>query len=314
MHHDAFWLPASNHCSLYVHQWLPTTAPRAVVLLAHGMAEHAGRYQRLGQALSDAGIALYAHDQRGHGRTAEIGTLGQFARHDGWSSVVNDLGLLSQHIGQQHPGVPLFLFGHSMGSYIAQAYLLHHSASLHGAILSGSNFQPPVLYRAACAIARVEAWRQGPQGRSALIEWLSFGSFNKAFKPNRTAFDWLSRDAAEVDKYTADPLCGFRCTNRLWIDLLTGLQHISQARHLAQIDPNLPILVMGGECDPVSAGKRLKDLAGALRHAGNQRVQLQLYPQARHELLNETNRDEVTAALLAWLDQALAVGRPARSE
>lgn len=314
MYHDAFWLPASNHCSLYVYHWLPDAPPRAVVLLAHGMAEHAGRYQRLGRALCDAGMALYAHDQRGHGRTAEIGTLGQFAPHDGWSSVVNDLGVLSQHIGQQHPGVPVFLFGHSMGSYIAQAYLLHHSASLHGAILSGSNFQPAALYRAACAIARFEAWRQGPQGRSALIEKLSFGSFNKAFKPTRTAFDWLSRDADEVDRYAADPLCGFRCTNRLWIDLLTGLQQISQPRQLAQIDPNLPILVMGGECDPVSAGKRLKDLAGALRHAGNPRVQLQLYPQARHELLNETNREEVTAALVAWLDQCLALGRPARSE
>ncbi len=314
MNHDVFWLPASNHCSLHVYQWLPVAPIRAVVLLAHGMAEHAGRYQRLGQALSAAGFALYAHDQRGHGRTAEHGTLGLFASHQGWDSVVNDLASLAQHIGQQHPGAPLFLFGHSMGSYIVQAYLLHHSASLQGAVLSGSNFQPPALYRAACVIARLEAWRQGPLGRSALIDWLSFGSFNKAFKPNRTAFDWLSRDSAEVDAYVADPLCGFRCTNRLWVDLLMGLEHISQPRHLAQIDPNLPILVMGGECDPVSAGKRLKDLVGALRLAGNQRVQLQLYPQARHELLNETNRDEVTAALIAWLEQGLTQGRPARSE
>ncbi|MEN5198015.1 lysophospholipase [Pseudomonas wadenswilerensis] len=314
MHHDAFWLPASDHCSLYVYQWLPATPIKAVVLLAHGMAEHAGRYQRLGEALSKAGYALFAHDQRGHGRTAELGTLGLFARHNGWNSVVNDLGPLSQHIGQQFPGTPVFLFGHSMGSYIAQAYLMHHGASLQGAILSGSNFQPPALYRTACLIARFEAWRQGPLGHSALIEWLSFGSFNKAFKPNRTAFDWLSRDNDEVDKYAADPLCGFRCSNRLWIDLLMGLEQISQPRNLAQIDPNLPILVMGGECDPVSAGKRLKDLAGALRLAGNQHVQLQLYPQARHELLNETNRDEVTAAIIDWLDQALAIGRPARSE
>ncbi|MNJ11658.1 Non-heme chloroperoxidase [compost metagenome] len=314
MHHDAFWLPASDHCSLYVYQWLPSTPIKAVVLLAHGMAEHAGRYQRLGEALSAAGFALIAHDQRGHGRSAELGTLGLFAAHKGWSAVVNDLGLLSQHIGQQYPGTPVFIFGHSMGSYIAQAYLMHHGASLQGAILSGSNFQPPALYRAACVIARFEAWRQGPLGHSALIEWLSFGSFNKAFKPNRTPFDWLSRDNAEVDRYVADPLCGFRCTNRLWIDLLMGLEQISQPANLKQIDPNLPILVMGGECDPVSAGKRLKDLAGALRLAGNQHVQLQLYPKARHELLNETNRDEVTAAIIDWLEQALAIGRPARSE
>ena len=314
MLHDAFWLPASHHCSLYVHQWLPATPVRAGVLLAHGMAEHAGRYQRLGEALSGAGFALYAHDQRGHGRTAEHGTLGLFATENGWNTVVNDLGLLNQHIGQQHPGVPVFLFGHSMGSYIAQAYLLHHSGSLQGAILSGSNFQPPALYRTARQIARLEGWRQGPLGRSGLIDFLSFGSFNKAFKPNRTAFDWLSRDPAEVDKYVDDPLCGFRCCNRLWIDLLTGLEQISRPRNLAQIDPNLPILVIGGECDPVSAGKRLKDLTGALRLSGNQHVHLRLYPQARHELLNETNRDEVTAQLLDWLESTLALGRPVRSE
>ena len=170
------------------------------------------------------------------------------------------------------------------------------------------------LYGAARQIARLEKLRQGGKGRSALIEWLSFGSFNKAFKPTRTAFDWLSRDPAEVDKYVADPLCGFRCCNRLWIDLLTGLEQISRPANLAQIDPNLPILVMGGECDPVSAGKRLKDLTGALRLSGNRNVQLRLYPQARHELLNETNRDEVTADLLAWLDQALTLRRPARCE
>ncbi|WEZ87418.1 lysophospholipase [Pseudomonas sp. NyZ480] len=314
MPYDAFWLPASEHCSLYVHQWLPATPVKAAVLLVHGMAEHAGRYQRLGQALCNAGFALFAPDLRGHGRTAEGGNFGLFAKQHGWNAVLNDLGVLTQHIGQQYPGTPLFMLGHSMGSYIAQAYLLHHSASLQGAILSGSNFQPAALYRAARLIARLEAWRQGPLGKSALIDWLSFGSFNKAFKPNRTAFDWLSRDPSEVDLYVNDPLCGFRCTNQLWLDLLQGLAQISQAKHLAQIDPNLPILVMGGECDPVSAGKRLTHLADALRATGNRHVQLRVYAQARHEVLNETNRDEVTANLLGWLEQALVLDRPARSE
>ena len=166
MPHEAFWLPASEHCRLYVHQWLPAKPVKAVVLLAHGMAEHAGRYQRLGQALGDAGYALLAPDLRGHGRTAEQGSLGLFARQHGWNAVVNDLGRLAQHIGQQFPCTPLFLFGHSMGSYIAQAYLLHHSASLQGAILSGSNFQPAALYRVARLIARVEAWRQGHWARA----------------------------------------------------------------------------------------------------------------------------------------------------
>lgn len=311
---ETFWLDANDRSGLFVNQWLGDGTPRAVVLLAHGMAEHSGRYAYLGQTLCAAGFALYAHDQRGHGKTAEHGTLGYFADNDGWCTVVSDVASLSRHISQSHPGVPIFLLGHSMGSYIAQAYLMHHGASLQGAILSASNFQPVALYRAASLIARFERWRQGAKGRSALIEWLSFGSFNKAFKPNRTAYDWLSRDPAQVDAYASDPLCGFRCTNQLWIDLLGGLQQISKASNLTQIDPGLPLLIMGGECDPVSEGKRLIDLANALRSAGNRQLQLNVYPQARHELFNEINRDEVMADLIAWLNQALSHTRPARSE
>ncbi|AMB85499.1 alpha/beta hydrolase [Pseudomonas agarici] len=314
MIHDTFWLTVSDQSRLYVNRWLPEGEPRALVLLSHGMAEHSGRYARLAGALCEAGYGLYAHDQRGHGKTAEHGVLGYFADRDGWCAVVSDLASVNQRIGEQHPGLPVILLGHSMGSYIAQAYLLHHSASLQGAILSGSNCQPVTLYRAAATIARCERWRQGAGGRSALLDWLSFGSFNKAFKPTRTAFDWLSRDPEEVDKYLNDPLCGFRCTNQLWIDLLGGLQQISKARNLTQIDPGLPLLVMGGERDPVSNGKRLQNLADALRQAGSQNLQLSVYPQARHELFNETNRDEVTADVLQWLQQTLAHRRPARSE
>ena len=314
MNHTTFWLTANDRSRLHVNQWLPDETPTALVMLAHGMAEHSGRYARLAQALCGAGYGVYAPDLRGHGRTADEGTLGLYAERDGWNKVVGDLAALNQHIGQQAPGVPIILLGHSMGSYIAQAYLLHHSASLHGAILSGSNFQPPALYRAARQIARLEKLRQGGKGRSALIEWLSFGSFNNTFKPVSTPFDWLSRDPAAVAKYVADPLCGFRCTNQLWIDLLGGLQQISKASNLAQIDPGLPLLVIGGECDPVSEGKRLTDLAEALRSAGCQNLQLNIYPQARHELFNETNRDEVIADVLAWIDQALSHPRPHRSE
>ena len=314
MNHSTFWLTANDRSRLYVNQWMPEGPAKAVVMLSHGMAEHSGRYARLAEALCGAGYGLYALDQRGHGRTADEGTLGLYAETDGWNKVVGDLASLNQHIGQQQPGLPIILLGHSMGSYIAQAYLLHHSASLQGAILSGSNFQPVALYRAARVIARLERLRQGLRGRSALIEFLSFGSFNKAFKPNRTAFDWLSRDPSEVDKYINDPLCGFRCTNQLWIDLFGGLQQISKASNLAQIDPGLPILVMGGECDPVSEGKRLNSLANALREAGCQHLQLTIYPQARHEVFNETNRDTVTADVLAWIDQALTLRRPARCE
>lgn len=309
MRHDAFVINASDGTPLQVNHWYGDKPPRAAVMLAHGMAEHSLRYARLAEALVAAGFALYALDQRGHGATAERGTLGHFADEDGWSKVVGDLSTLNHHIRQQHPHAPIFLFGHSMGSYIGMAYLLGHSCSLQGAVLSGSNYQPVALYKAARLIAGFERWRLGPKGRSKVIDFLSFGSFNKAFKPNRTAFDWLSRDPAEVDKYVTDPLCGFVCTTQLWCDLLDGLQHITPPSNLAQIDADLPLLVIGGSRDPVSDGKRLSDLAGALREAGVRDVQLKIYPEARHELLNESNRDEVTAHLIDWLQQALSQGR-----
>lgn len=305
MLHETFWLTSTDAAPIYVNRWYPAQPPRAVLMVAHGMAEHSGRYGRFAEALVAAGFEVYAHDQRGHGKTAEHGLLGQYAEQGGWNLVVGDLARLNHHIRQQHPHAPIFLLGHSMGSYIGQAYLMQHSCSLQGAILSGSNYQQAALYRIAELLARFERWRQGPSGRSGLLEFATFGSFNKRFKPNRTEFDWLSRDPAEVDKYVNDPLCGFRCVNQLWVDLFAGLQQISPLDNLAQIDSSLPLLVIGGERDPVSDGKRQADLANALRAAGNPHVQLQLYPDARHEVLNESNRDEVTTYIINWLQQAL---------
>lgn len=306
MRHHAFTLAARDGLPLHVNHWQGTAAPRAVVMLAHGMAEHSLRYARLAERLVAADIALFALDQRGHGQTASNGVLGHFADEDGWSKVVSDLACLNHHIRQHHPQTPIFLLGHSMGSYIGLAYLMTHSCSLQGAILSGSNYQPVALYRAARLIAGFERWRLGPKGRSKVIDFLSFGSFNKAFKPNRTAFDWLSRDPQEVDRYVTDPLCGFVCTTQLWCDLLDGLRHITPLKRLAQIDANLPLLVIGGSRDPVSEGKRLNDLAQALRQAGSREVHLTLYPEARHELFNESNRDEVTTHLIEWLQRVLS--------
>ncbi|WP_277962400.1 alpha/beta hydrolase [Pseudomonas sp. RIT-To-2] len=311
---ETFWLTATDHARLYTYTWLPAEAPRAVVLLAHGMAEHAGRYGHLGEALATAGIALYAPDLRGHGRTAEAGVVGHYADRCGWSRVLDDLAELARHLHQVHPGTPMVVMGHSMGSYLAQGYLLRHGSGVQGAIFSGSNYQPPGFYRAARLVARLESLRQGAKGRSALIERLSFGTFNKAFRPTRTRFDWLNRDPAAVDAYINDPLCGFRCTNQLWLDLLQGLALISAPGNLAQVNQRLPILIVGGSCDPVSQGKRLTDLAHAWGATGSRPVTLKLYAQARHEILNEINREEVIADLLAWLQQALATQCPARSE
>lgn len=297
---------AGDAASLFVRRFLPDGGkdPKGVVHVAHGMAEHGGRYARLAEALTAAGYAVYANDHRGHGRSAscpdELGSLGGRSRF--WRAV-RDLEELVQHEKREHPGLKIVLFGHSMGSFLVQGLLTTRGEALAGAILSGSGGKPGLLASTGRIVARAERRRLGDAGKSALLDALSFGEYNKAFAPNRTRFDWLSRDPAEVDAYVADPLCGFTCGASLWVDLLDGLAEIARPSGLARVPKDLPIYVFSGDRDPVGEnGRSVTRLVEAYRKAGLRRVTQRLYPGGRHEMLNETNRDEVTRDLVAWLD------------
>ena len=310
MHSSTFTLASADGLALFVYRWLPEATPKAVVQIAHGLIEHAGRYARLAEALTRAGYAVYAGDHRGHGRTAPtLEDLGFFAERDGWRKCVDDLWGLNQRIATDHPGLPIVLIGHSMGSFMAQHFISEHGEALSGVVLAGSIGKPARLTLAVGIIARIERLRLGPRGRSALVHSLAFGTFNQPFAPVRTEADWLSRDSAEVDKYLADPLCRFRPALQLWIDLLDALGEIAKPARQARIPKPLPIYVIAGTRDPVSANsKGLEQLLSAYHAAGLQRVTYRFYPEARHELFNETNRDQVTRELLAWLDEATGNG------
>ncbi|MGO4871906.1 MAG: lysophospholipase [Roseiarcus sp.] len=298
-----FVLEAGDGARVFVRRWLPEAPPRAFLQIAHGLAEHSLRYQDFALALNRAGIGVYADDHRGHGHTAAPGELGFFAAQDGWRSCLDDLWTLNRRIAADHPDAPIFFFGHSMGSLMGQSFIADHGAALAGAILSGSNGRPPAIAALGGLVARFERWRLGPRGKSALLKQMMFGEFNKPFRPARTQFDWLSRDPAQVDAYVADPLCGFDFTTQLAIDLLGGLPPLLAPETLARIPKRLPIYVMSGARDPV--GANLQSLIDAYRGAGLTTT-VRLYPDARHELLNETNREEVKAALIAWIDGVLA--------
>lgn len=293
---------AKDGTPLHVYCWKPSdiAAPlRAVVHIAHGMAEHAGRYARLAQSLTDARMLVYAHDQRGHGKTARPGELG----HLHWPDLVSDLGELLRAEAERHPGVPLVLFGHSMGSYVVQDILVDISDRLAAVVYSGSNGKPPPIAKVGRLLARAERLRLGPRGTSKLLAMLSFESFNKAFAPTRTTADWLSRDPAEVDAYVADPLCGFEATTTTWIGLLDTLDRISEPAHQRRIRKDLPVYVFAGSEDPASERtKTLRQLVAAYRDAGLTDVTHKFYPGARHETINETNREEVTRDLVAWIE------------
>jgi alpha-beta hydrolase superfamily lysophospholipase len=246
---------------------------------------------------------VYASDLRGHGRSAERDEdLGWF--EGGWARVVRDVAGFVADERARHPGVPFVLFGHSMGSFIVQQTLWNYPEGIDGAVLSGSNGRPGLLAQAGRVVTRIERARLGPRGRSKLLDQLSFGGFNKPFAPNRTEFDWLSRDAAEVDRYIADPRCGFICTTALWVDIVDALPGLTRPDRLARIPRDLPVYIFSGERDPVGeAGAGVRRLVDQYRAAGLSHTKLQLYPEGRHEMLNDVNRSEVIANLAAWLDE-----------
>ena len=273
--------------------------PKAWVHINHGMSEHALRYDDFAKQLVKAGYAVVAHNHRGHGNS-ETTQLGSFAQHQGWEKVLADINEVRTAICD--PALPFYLFGHSMGSFIVQSYLCHYHDPIDGLILSGSNMQPVILSYIGKVIAKFEQLRLGKDKSSALLQFISFGSFNQNFKPCRTEYDWLSRDHAQVDKYIADPLCGFACSTGLWHDFLAALVQLFKKDSLVKIQANLPILILGGTKDPVGMmGKGLPKLANIYKSANQNNVSIKLYENARHEILNEINKKDVIADIIHWL-------------
>jgi alpha-beta hydrolase superfamily lysophospholipase len=266
--------------------WTDTVGPpRGAVQIAHGLAEHAARYARFAGALNGAGFLAYATDHRGHGRTgrASLGDLGRA----GFDGLIADVAQYGAGLADEHPGLPLFLFGHSMGSFAAQAVITEHSDRYAGAVLSGSTALDVL------AAAMADAPPDAPAGLEA---------FNAAFE-HRTGFEWLSRDTVEVDEYVADPWCGFDVPDETLPSLFTPAARLADPAVLAGIRDDLPILIASGSDDPLAGGGDLVEVLGRrYRDAGIDDVTVTVYPGGRHEILNETNRDEVTADLIAWLE------------
>ena len=269
------------------YRWHPEESVRGIVQIAHGMAEHGARYGRFAEALCGAKLAVYANDHRGHGRTASVSSLGDFGTV-GWDGLVADVVQLTELIRADNPGKPVVLFGHSMGSFAAQQFVLDHSALLDGLILSGSS---AVDQLAALAASGAD---------------VSFSAFNEPFAPARTDFDWLSRDPKEVDAYVKDPLCGFQVADASMLSLMMAGERLGNAAAIGGIRKDLPVLVFSGSMDPVHGGKALLDLlVQRYTQAGIADLEFKYYEDGRHEMLNETNREEVTADILAWLDKRL---------
>lgn len=304
-----FSFVSTDGTTIIGNRWQPATGtPRGVVQIAHGMAEHALRYRRLAERLCGTGFAVYAHDHRGHGRSAgSVEAQGHLADSDGFDLMVQDTRRVTALARGEHPDLPLVLLGHSMGSFVVQSYIQKHSPAIDACILSGTNGPQGMFLHIARGIARSECRKNGRRAPSPKLNLMSFGSFNNAFKPTRTEFDWLSRDHAEVDKYIADPYCGAIFSAGFFHDFTGGLIDIERRASLRGIRKDLPVYLFAGEADPVGAqGRGPTRLAAIYRRLGLNKVDLRLYPEGRHELLNDTIRDQVTADLIGWIDATLA--------
>ncbi len=291
----------------HVSLWRPEGAPRAVVQIVHGVAEHMGRYDHFARYLADHGFAVCGEDHLGHGKTVDDGKYGYFGRKDGWTLVTADVRRLRVLMGERFPGAPYFLLGHSMGSFLARTYLCAYPGTVDGCILSGTGQEKPALVAAGKAAARAVCALRGPETVSPLLNKLSLGAYNDQFKPTRTTADWICRDEAVVDAYLKDPFCTFLPTAGMFRDMMEGLQYISDEDTLSQMDPSTPVYLFSGDRDPVGAnGEGVKRVYGFFKDHGTADLTMKLYPGGRHEMLNEIDKGEVYADVLAWLEKRSA--------
>lgn len=279
---------SADGTKIVAYRWEPEdAAPRAAIQLTHGMGEHARRYDHVAQALNEAGFVVYAQDHRGHGASGDPDAYGNLGE-GGWTALVDDIGLLSAKIRADHPDLPLILLGHSMGSFAVQQYLLDHSADVDGVVLTGT-----------AAIDLLEPALD-------LDQPLDLAMFNAPFEPARTDYDWLSRDEAIVDAYIADPGCGFGIDTGSAKLMFAGARRLADPAQVAAMRPDLPVYIAVGEADPVNGGLALlTTLTDRYHAAGLTDMTIRTYPGARHEILNEINRDEVIAELTGWLDRVV---------
>ena len=301
-----FHFPSANgvneiHCRL----WTPDGGVRGVVQMVHGVAEHIGRYNDFAEFLTSHGFAAVGDDHLGHGLSVrDDSELGWFAENDGWDLLIKDEKTLRDRMQESYPGTPLVLLGHSMGSFIARTYIGEHPDDFTACILSGTGHTSAVVCSAGLAMARSEVRRRGSKYRSAALQKMAFGSYLKGIQDPIGSHDWICRDPEVIRAYTDDPLCGWTATAGLMRDMMTGLSLIRRGSHMRKMNRDMPVLFISGTADPVGSwGKGVPTVANRFLSVGMRDITLKMYPEARHEVLNELNRQEVWMDVLTWLEK-----------
>ncbi|SCY82102.1 alpha/beta hydrolase [Alkaliphilus peptidifermentans] len=305
-----FSLDSKDGHRIFAKKWLvENKQPKAIVQIAHGMAEHKERYDSFAKFLNREGCDVYANDHRGHGETAgNIENLGYFAEDEGWSKVIADMNQLTTIIKEENPNIPVILFGHSMGSFLTRGYIQAYGTDVSAVILCGTGGSQGILGDIAVLLAKLEVNRLGKRNRSKVMDKLLFGSFNKAFKPNRTGYDWLTRDEKQVDKYIKDKYCGEIATAGFYYDLLKGIKEINKKGNMQKTPKKLSMLIISGDNDPVGGNtKGVMEVYNSYRKLGMENISYKFYENSRHEILNEINKEEVYNDIARWIKNLFEV-------
>lgn len=313
MFSEAETLKSATGATLALRHEAARGEPRGILLLSHGLAEHSARYAGFAARMAGEGLHVYAHDHRGHGfTTAPDAPLGQFAPRDGISRVVADMRMVRDHAVSRHPGLPVVLFGHSMGGLMALAFAEAHPADIDALAVWNSNLEPGFAGRIAQVVLAAERMLKGSDVPSGILPRLTFAAWGNKIAGHRTAFDWLSHEAAEVDAYIADPLCGFDINVSMWIDIFAVTFADASEEGLARLPKNLPINLVGGDEDPATdGGKATLVFAGRLKKSRLEDVTTTVYRGMRHETLNESPalRDPAIEAFAGWCRRVTAEKR-----
>lgn len=308
MERTDFIFTANDGKQIQAYRWVnPTIEARAAIQITHGMAEHSLRYEPFITFLTSHGYIVYAHDHRGHGNTnKKMRDKGYFAKRNGFNKAIADIVSLTKIIQNEQKDLPLFLFGHSMGSLMVRRLVQLYDLQISGILLSGTAGDPKLIGKIGLLIAKLEKVLRGSKKRSRLMDRLIFGNHNKRFAPERTRHDFLTRDEAVVDAYVADQNCGFICTTSFYVDLLEGTLAVHQDKEVAKTPKQLPIFLFAGDDDPVGDyGDGVQAVYEQYLEHGLEQVSIKLYEKGRHEMLNELNKMEVYTDILNWLDTIL---------
>ncbi len=307
MKQEFYYPSADGLTQIHAIEWIPETKVRGVLQIAHGMVEFIDRYDRFAKKCASRGFYVVGNDHLGHGKSVtDESNLGYFAKHDGNFCVIADMQQLREDTRKKYPEVPYFLLGHSMGSFLARQFIEKYGEGLSGAIIMGTGYQPMSTLNLGISLTGVLQKAKGGHFRSTMINNMALGSYNKSFEPARTKNDWLTRDEAIVDAYEANPLNQFMFTVNGYYNLFRGLRYAQRRENLEKIPKGLPILVVSGQNDPVGeCGKGPKIVAQTYRETGIKDVTLKLFPDDRHEILNELDRESVDRYLLEWIEERM---------